>query len=705
MTINRQLIAKTGAFQHNCALNSLVHKLIPCIANNQVPRDALETFRVAFNEYYNSDLNLSEFTQTVSGINNPYHREIILAPVLRKMLRLPEVLAPYNEAFAGDPLRTTIVNPGVDLETRDIMPLANFFGIRLEMYSMEHFKKLVFARGNALSKQYRQGKDLSEIERTIIQAGINELKEPNPNFVALADKLLALAPPQLMNNVFVRNMARNKIVAELQQYYARTSDWDEVEHDPSSEPFKVQYRLRPRDRFPTLKLWYWGGGHFEYEDANPKLKKEHDDYYPLVNPNLYQYGCPAGVPNPAGSPDAEAVRNRIHYALKARRVKEFSLSNELRQYETEQLAARGAAPHHADANPIPQNANAANNKNDHVNGDASANPFSGFADLLKGGAFTDDGKEIFDAFMEPFKPKENSKNNMANDEDVVSKLMPGNQKGLLGTLISAFFGLHSFIMKIGQAFVGMVPAIHKMQAKANRKSNPAADLQASDLGNHPDGPLFAEYVKFLPDAIKGRLNSLWLNSSIPKTRVMDELRRALDEEGFRDELEFCKFKQKLQHLRHVNPVLHRHLLQQWQEKVYAHRHENEKELFEKCHAKKNELNAQVDSALKTQTDLAEALARAKARFTDAAADGDLDKGKMDREVADVKGFAAGNPKVKRRDPIGAPAPFTPARKAKAKANSVLFDNGRAMIEALDDDSDNDSSMSSGTKRADTLNCQ
>lgn len=627
MPINRQLIAKTSGFQHNCALNCFVHKLCPSIARNKVSDEALRVFREQFNRYYNVTLNANEFRTAISNITNPYHREIILAPVLRTMLLMPEVTDPYDfnairaeeEAAvrAFQPLRPEINTPGEDLDDIEIMPLANFFGIRVEIYSPRLFRERVHTRCHAESRRFR-GRRLSDEEMKTLDDGIAALWEPNPDFSALTDTILSFAsniPPAY------RGLARNQIMNDLRQYYGEVPNWDCI-RNASPAMFAAQNRVLARVErdprvggagSPVLKLWNRSGVHWEYEEENQASKTAHDQYYPHVNPNLYLYGTLSRQ----GDPDAQAVRARIRQALNpAAGEKNLRLTELLRGYEREQAAAfRPLAQ--ASSNPNASNFNAYNadrnnnnNNNNANNNDAAFNPFASFGNLFSGGlsGLSEIGQKIVAAFIEPF--KEDMAQKPANDD--------GKPKSLMDTVAGAIISFHSIIMKLASAFVNLKPIMDEFQTSANRKNNPSADLQTSELGKHPEALVFAEYVKLLPLEVKARLNALWLDKKIAKSHVMEKLHEALKEAVSSDDIELFNFKRNLLKLSSNNSALRRHLLDRWRDEVYAKRLVTSDEDKKIRDDRKQEILVELETALKNQGPTTNTLGEAFAKAAKAA---------------------------------------------------------------------------------------
>lgn len=158
MPFDRKKLGTTSAFQSNCGLNCLVHaieKHYPYIdglggsARNN-PIDGEDSLLVHFRNYYgDKTLTKAQIINMMSRLN-PFEKEVVLGPVLRQML--PEIIEKYNpkdhklmnnKNTAKEDLKyiENLGKSGVHLSGSEVQYLANFFGIKLEIYEGEDLQK------------------------------------------------------------------------------------------------------------------------------------------------------------------------------------------------------------------------------------------------------------------------------------------------------------------------------------------------------------------------------------------------------------------------------------------------------------------------------------------------------------------------------------------------------------------------------------
>lgn len=134
MPIDINKLAKTTGFGNNCVLHALAHKIMSSrytIANHddEGGRGAFGEMCNEFNDYYgltggaNQIDNAGMLRLLGSLENNPIRLEVVLGPVLRKMVQ-------SEQEALGLPIVGNLENLGAD----HIIPLANRFGLNVESY-------------------------------------------------------------------------------------------------------------------------------------------------------------------------------------------------------------------------------------------------------------------------------------------------------------------------------------------------------------------------------------------------------------------------------------------------------------------------------------------------------------------------------------------------------------------------------------------
>lgn len=195
--VNRE--ATTSGFQANCGLNCLVHAICnnlnyidgfggmpdlnhdgitPFTENNQqVLRvnpidDPNEGLLRHFRAYYgiNASFTKADLLQFLGNINNPYHRELVLGPVLRNML--PSVFRnryrdDHDHVMNGNLTaeerehKRKLGTPGEHLSATEVQYLAHYFGIKLESYERDDLNKDTLAATAGQLQQRQNSNDRS----------------------------------------------------------------------------------------------------------------------------------------------------------------------------------------------------------------------------------------------------------------------------------------------------------------------------------------------------------------------------------------------------------------------------------------------------------------------------------------------------------------------------------------------------------------
>lgn len=156
MPFNRALQAKTSGFQNNCGVNALIPKLFSLVKDGRVIEEVRQEILDNFNKYYgltgdNKRKSFEELMEELEALN-PLQREVVLGPVLRRLLPRDRK-ARNNSAPLGD---------------SDVALVAFKFGLNTEYYcSWEAMLKEQedYELGIALN---RKGADLTADE--IVQA-------------------------------------------------------------------------------------------------------------------------------------------------------------------------------------------------------------------------------------------------------------------------------------------------------------------------------------------------------------------------------------------------------------------------------------------------------------------------------------------------------------------------------------------------------
>ncbi len=116
--------AKTSHYQNNGPLNALVHVLVSKKADGQSviqPDPALQReLSKAFYDEWGTYLSLQQLVRIVEHTTDPMHREMLLGPVLRRML-------PEEETGQGD-------SGSAEVSVEAVAKLGKRFGIRVESY-------------------------------------------------------------------------------------------------------------------------------------------------------------------------------------------------------------------------------------------------------------------------------------------------------------------------------------------------------------------------------------------------------------------------------------------------------------------------------------------------------------------------------------------------------------------------------------------
>lgn len=613
MPINRLQLADTSAFQRNCALNPLLHKILQKVNNNSLPDKSLQKFNEAYNVCYKTALDINQFKAMLLTLKNPYQAEVLLGETLRSMLLLPEATAPWALEPAFPLPLPKVLKPGEELYDTDIIPLANFFGIKVETYSDTAFKRKVLAECNKKNKQFL-GADLNPKQKADLDASLSHFQGRDEDYLEIANTMISFVPPNVRGVLEAGGWLNPAdIINELKAGYA------ELNHDLTPKAIAdAQNKLlkNSSESNAPLKLFDTGKNHhFKYEAASAAEKMLHDNCYPKSydDENQYWYGSNHHNRHD-GFPDMIPLKQRINAAfnqMNGEKNAHLNVPKLLKQYEIEAMARRksssagnsfgssSARQSQPRAQPQAQQQFQSQSKSNSHEKAAQNESSTGMPPLLSalnkvvgGGLFSDFSKKIFSAVMEPFKSRDKtySPNNTGKNSQSKSRTMASPSPWL-----DILFGVYSFIKKIARSFVNLKTALMGEQTKIEREKNPSADLTPDELGDHLDGPIFLEYASYLSDASKARLNNLWLKSS-SKEAVMDQLGYELEEQGFKDELEFFDFKRKLQNIKN-NEALRLHLSQRWQEEVYAKRHNLDPIISKQVTKTKAELNGLLDNVL------------------------------------------------------------------------------------------------------------
>lgn len=148
MPIDINKLAKTTGFGNNCVLHALAHKIMSSrytIANHddEGGRGAFGEMCNEFNDYYGltggaNQIDNAGMLQLLDSLeNNPIRLEVVLGPVLRKMVQT-------EQEELGLPTVGNLENLGAD----QIVTLANRFGLNVESYDKKNPNPNVDVLGN-----------------------------------------------------------------------------------------------------------------------------------------------------------------------------------------------------------------------------------------------------------------------------------------------------------------------------------------------------------------------------------------------------------------------------------------------------------------------------------------------------------------------------------------------------------------------------
>lgn len=553
--------AQISAYNQGCGLHCLAHAFVLNLKHNRFAPDveqrALEDLILAFKEEYPAaaDLTIAEFRKIlVEDLQNPLHREVVLGPVLRRMLN--------RGAYEN------FHNPGVPVPEDLIIPLGARLGMRVESYST--LKTLV---------------DMHPLVLQFFQNPANregaEANLPEPERKAAAE---------------ARARRLTAVRAEAKEHILRTYQFENNNFDNDNNIGSLRMPVeaagvRLLEGAPVLKILNRNGDHWEWEynihqddDTNRQERVEYNYHYSNVNRAFYGDNV-HGV-----SVHSRALTNCFNEALQNRQqiyARNPKLSSVLEAYKDAALARQqqpqfqnGSQSQSQSATGIGQGFNSnPNNANSNwmssifnlfglgestpafASMPASASSFGNAATASSGGLGAGVMKlfgDIFNAYQPALTAVEGSRPPMNVAIPVVGNIFhairdffkPYEENAGISSLATLAFGWLGDLFNFFGKAIGF--------AEEKQKTDPHRPLDNSELQT-PEGALFAEYLKLLPDEAletKKKLIAAFHNKAIPREQILNELRAALSENDRIPESDALLFKQ---HLAKLDPALKRQL--------------------------------------------------------------------------------------------------------------------------------------------------